>query len=121
MRVHRCSTLRRARRGQAGPKGSDVRVGWERGVHPAPRDALLRQVAGAIESVRRFESLAELERLRQEFIARASHELRTSVMVLEGYVGTLRGHQDLSQQQRRSFRERLEETTGRLRYLLDGC
>ncbi|MBV8302937.1 MAG: GAF domain-containing protein, partial [Acidimicrobiia bacterium] len=40
-------------------------------------EGLATQMAGAIESARRYEEMLELERLKNDFIGRISHELRT--------------------------------------------
>jgi len=62
--------------------GDDVRV----------LEGLATQVAGAIESARRYEQVLELERLKSDFIARVSHELRTPLAVVLGNVATLAEH-----------------------------
>ena len=78
------------------------------------------QVAGAIESARRFEKIAELEVLKSDFIARVSHELRTPITIMSGFVSTLLAHHDaLDADARRGMLERVEVATSRLSGLID--
>lgn len=78
------------------------------------------QVAGAIESARRFQAVVELERLKSDFIERVSHELRTPMTIMSGFARTLteQGH-GLSDEDRRLFGERLAAATDRLSYLVE--
>jgi signal transduction histidine kinase len=50
---------------------------------------LAAQVAGAIESARRFEHMRKLDSDRTAIIARVSHELRTPVTILSGFTRLL--------------------------------
>jgi K+-sensing histidine kinase KdpD len=52
-------------------------------------EGLAAQVAGVIESARRFAMVMELERLKSDFLARVSHELRTPITIIDGFVLTL--------------------------------
>ena len=52
-------------------------------------EGLAAQVAGVIESARRFALVMELERLKSDFLARVSHELRTPITIIDGFVLTL--------------------------------
>jgi K+-sensing histidine kinase KdpD len=83
-------------------------------------EGLATQVAGAIESARRFEKVAELEILKSDFIARVSHELRTPITIMSGFVSTLLAHHDeLDAAARRQMLERVEVATARLSGLID--
>jgi K+-sensing histidine kinase KdpD len=83
-------------------------------------EGLAMQVAGAIESARRFEKVAELEILKSDFIARVSHELRTPITIMSGFVSTLLAHHDeLDADARRGMLERVEVATARLSGLID--
>jgi len=83
-------------------------------------EGLATQVAGAIESARRFEKIAELEVLKSDFIARVSHELRTPITIMSGFVSTLLAHHDaLDSDARRGMLERVEVATSRLSGLID--
>jgi signal transduction histidine kinase len=83
-------------------------------------EGLATQVAGAIESARRFEKVAELEILKSDFIARVSHELRTPITIMSGFVSTLLAHHDeLDGAARRQMLERVEIATARLSGLID--
>ena len=52
-------------------------------------EGLAAQVAGVIESARRFAMVMELERLKSDFLSRVSHELRTPITIIDGFVLTL--------------------------------
>src|SRR4051794_23505213 len=83
-------------------------------------EGLATHVAGAIESARRFEKVAELEVLKSDFIARVSHELRTPITIMSGFVSTLLAHHDeLDGEARRQMLERVEVATARLSGLID--
>ena len=83
-------------------------------------EGLATQVAGAIESARRFEKVAELEILKSDFIARVSHELRTPITIMSGFVSTLLAHHDdLDTTARKQMLERVEVATARLSGLID--
>lgn len=83
-------------------------------------EGLATQVAGAIESARRFEKVAELEVLKSDFIGRVSHELRTPITIMSGFVSTLLAqHDDLTPAARRQMLERVEVATARLSGLID--
>lgn len=78
------------------------------------------QVAGAIESARRFQSVLDLERLKSDFIERVSHELRTPITIMSGFASTLAEQgADLSEEDRSAFVQRLAAATDRLRYLVE--
>ncbi len=57
-------------------------------------EGLATQVAGAIDSARRYEHVMELERLKSDFIARVSHELRTPLTIISGFAQTLKSNDD---------------------------
>jgi two-component system sensor histidine kinase KdpD len=83
-------------------------------------EGLATQVAGAIESARRYEKIAELEVLKSDFIARVSHELRTPITIMSGFVSTLLAHhEELDNDTRRTMLERVEVATTRLSGLID--
>ncbi len=83
-------------------------------------EGLGAQVAGAIESARRYEAVVELERLKSDFIERVSHELRTPITIISGFTATLADHgPHLPEDERRAFIERLATASGRLRYLVE--
>ena len=55
-------------------------------------EGLAAQVAGVIESARRYALVMELERLKSDFISRVSHELRTPITIIDGFVMTMLDH-----------------------------
>jgi signal transduction histidine kinase len=83
-------------------------------------EGLATQMAGAIESARRYEQMLELERLKNDFIGRISHELRTPLTIMAGFVGTLLLHDaDFGPDDRKAMLERTKVAIGRLSGLID--
>jgi K+-sensing histidine kinase KdpD len=83
-------------------------------------EGLATQVAGAIESARRYERMLELERLKDDFIDRVSHELRTPLTIMIGFTDTLLTQDaTLAPEVRHDALERIKAAINRLRGLLD--
>jgi signal transduction histidine kinase len=83
-------------------------------------EGLATQVAGAIESARRYEQVIELERLKADFMGRVSHELRTPLTIIAGFATTLIAHEErLDGTQRREMLERIDAAAERLEVLID--
>src|SRR5439155_21425006 len=81
---------------------------------------LATQVAGAIESARRYEHVIELERLKADFLSRISHELRTPLTIISGFTTTLLAYDErLSGEQRRDMLDRMGSAVSRLERLID--
>ena len=77
-------------------------------------DDELGDLAGAFDAMRR--QLAQVDSARKSFIATASHELRTPIFSLSGFVELLED-EDLDPEDRRRFVEQLREQTERLQKL----
>jgi len=58
--------------------------------------------------------LARLESVRRDFVANASHELRTPVAAIRGFAETLRESKDLSEEDRNSYLEIIDRHATRL-------
>ena len=71
----------------------------------------LAQLAGAFEDMR--QRLAQLETARREFIANASHELRTPIFSLGGFLELL-ADEELDEATRREFLTTMQEQVERL-------
>jgi signal transduction histidine kinase len=84
--------------------------------HPIPVDSRdeLGQLAVAFNDMQR--QLGQLDRARKQFIATASHELRTPVFSLGGFVELLEDD-ELDRDTRRRFLEHVSEQVERLRKL----
>jgi K+-sensing histidine kinase KdpD len=83
-------------------------------------EGLATQVAGAIESARRYQMMTQLEVLKSDFIARVSHELRTPITIMSGFVSTLlTNHERLDHETRHRMLERVDVATARLSGLID--
>ena len=83
-------------------------------------EGLAVQVAGVIESARRYEAMRELEQLRTDFVARVSHELRTPIAIVAGFVETLLSEGDaFDEARRRHMLERIAVAVTRLASLIE--
>jgi signal transduction histidine kinase len=80
-------------------------------VFPADKDDELGQLARALDDMQR--QLAQLETARRRFIATASHELRTPIFSLGGFLELLED-EDLDDETRREFVGVLREQVARL-------
>jgi signal transduction histidine kinase len=88
--------------------------------HRVLLEGLAIQVAGAIESARRYEMITQLEVLKSDFIARVSHELRTPITIMSGFVSTLlTNNERLDSDSRQRMLERVDVATARLSGLID--
>jgi len=75
---------------------------------------------GRVLAVRDVSAEQELERLRTDFVATASHELRTPVTAVYGAAQTLRRHGDeLSADRQRRLMQMIEEEAERLAQITD--
>lgn len=78
------------------------------------------QVAGAIESARRAELVRELDQLKNEFLSNVSHQLRTPLTIISGFVSTLRTYQGkIDPQQQEQMLNRIGSAVDRLQYLIE--
>jgi K+-sensing histidine kinase KdpD len=83
-------------------------------------EGLAAQVAGVIESARRYSLVMELERLKSDFISRVSHELRTPITIIDGFVMTMLDHGDrLDEDARRDMLSRCRTASARLSRLIE--
>ena len=83
-------------------------------------EGLAAQVAGVIESARRYALVMELERLKSDFISRVSHELRTPITIIDGFVMTMLDHgEHLDDEQRRDILRRCRTASARLSRLIE--
>ncbi|HEX4819357.1 MAG TPA: GAF domain-containing protein [Acidimicrobiales bacterium] len=83
-------------------------------------EGLAAQVAGVIESSRRFAMVMELERLKSDFISRVSHELRTPITIIDGFVLTMLEHGEaLDDATRRDMLTRCRLASARLSRLIE--
>lgn len=88
--------------------------------HRVLLEAVAVQMAGAIESARRYRAMVELETLKSDFITRVSHELRTPITIVSGFVSTLlAGGDGISADQQHEILERVAVATDRLSQLVE--
>lgn len=78
------------------------------------------QVAGAIESARRYEQIALLERMRSNLVDQVSHELRTPLAIIQGFLHVLRDPSaTLDHDERQQFLDRVGLATDRLAAMVE--
>jgi two-component system sensor histidine kinase KdpD len=84
-------------------------------------DGLATQVAGAIESARRWEAVQRLDDARAMFVARVSHELRTPLTIMVGLADTLSLQRDRFElgAEAADVVDRIRAAGARLRVLID--
>jgi signal transduction histidine kinase len=83
-------------------------------------EGLAAQVAGVIESARRYALVMELERLKSDFISRVSHELRTPITIIDGFVMTMLDHGErLDEDARQDMLRRCRTASARLSRLIE--
>ena len=80
----------------------------------ADSDDELGQLAAAFDDMQ--DQLARLDRARKQFIANASHELRTPIFSLGGFLELL-ADEDLDEETRRAFLEQIRGQVDRMRNL----
>ena len=80
----------------------------------ADSDDELGQLAAAFDDMQ--SQLAQLDRARKQFIANASHELRTPIFSLGGFLELL-ADEDLDEETRRAFLEQIRGQVDRMRNL----
>ncbi|CAN5125027.1 MtrAB system histidine kinase MtrB [soil metagenome] len=101
-----------ARRVRSLERGADqVASGDFTAVFPAGKDDELGQLARALDDMQR--QLAQLESARRRFIATASHELRTPIFSIGGFL-ELMEDEDLDDETRRQFVATVREQVARL-------
>ncbi len=69
--------------------GSGAQGGWATGVRRRISQGLARIAAGALEKARQLEEAERRQRLRAEFVATMSHELRAPLHVITGFQSLL--------------------------------
>ncbi len=96
----------------------------EASIHSDRADDEIGQLGAAFESMadkihEQFESLKETDRLRRELVSNVSHDLRTPLASMHGYVDTLLLKNDtLSSEERRHYLEIARKHTQRLAQLI---
>lgn len=76
-------------------------------------------VANTIASARRYQQVAQLERLRSAFTASVSHELRTPLTIVQGFLSYLARADELDPASRHDLIQRTERAAQRLGELVE--
>jgi two-component system phosphate regulon sensor histidine kinase PhoR len=69
--------------------------------------------------VRDITQIERLETMRRDFVANVSHELKTPLTVLAGFLETLREHSELPDPQKQHFLDLMHEQSVRMRRLVE--
>lgn len=82
--------------------------------------AMAPQVAGAIESARRAEAVRHVEQLKTDFLSNVSHQLRTPLTIISGFVATLQTYgSQLDESRQEQMLTRISKASSRLAYLIE--
>ena len=85
---------------------------------PGPKDPKQRPL-GAVVVIHDITDLRSLERVRQDFVANASHELKTPIASIRGIVETIQDDESMSGADRRRFLDRVLVQAVRLQHLVE--
>ena len=78
-----------------------------------------RQLSGVVAVFHDISEFKKMARMRSEFVANASHELKTPLTTIKGFVETLKEGALNDQQKARKFLEIIEKHTARLEQLVN--
>ncbi len=74
---------------------------------------------GAIINIEDITERKRLEKIRSDFVANVTHELKTPLTSISGFVETLKGNENIDIAVRNRFLDIIDMETGRLRSLID--
>ncbi|GIW73067.1 MAG: PAS domain-containing sensor histidine kinase [Planctomycetota bacterium] len=77
------------------------------------------ELAGAVAVLRDVTALRRLERMRQQFVANVSHELKTPLTAIRAMVETLADEPEMPAERRQRFLARVAEQTARLQAMVE--
>lgn len=77
------------------------------------------EIAAAVLVIHDITTLRKLETMRRDFVANVSHELKTPITSIKGFVETILGTPDLSPEDSRRFLETIRRQSDRLNAIID--
>jgi signal transduction histidine kinase len=98
------------------PVGEKVDAGKERGDEIDSLQLVFRDMAAMIS--KQVGELKESDSLRRELVTNVSHDLRTPLTSMQGYLETLAVKKDLTEKERQEYLDRAIEHSDRLRRLI---
>ena len=78
-----------------------------------------RIIIGSIINIKNITKRVMLENMRSDFVANVSHELKTPITSISGFVETLKLNEDLDKETRNRFLSIIESESNRLKRLID--
>jgi len=88
-------------------------------VHAAPLVNRDNEKLGVLVVFENITRIKKLENIRREFVANVSHELKTPITSIRGYIETLMDNPDLNDEEARKFLEIATKHTNRLNAIID--
>lgn len=88
-------------------------------LHAAPIRMVESKPGGVVVVMHDLTEMRRLERVRRDFVANASHELKTPVAAIRGLVETILEDDAMAADTQRSFLERARRQTGRLSEIIE--
>lgn len=82
-------------------------------------DANEKIIIGSIINIKNITKRVMLENMRSDFVANVSHELKTPITSISGFVETLKLNEDLDKETRNRFLGIIESESDRLKRLID--
>jgi two-component system phosphate regulon sensor histidine kinase PhoR len=77
------------------------------------------RTAAAVVVIHDITTLRKLETMRRDFVANVSHELKTPITSIKGYIETIIGTPDLSDDDRQRFLDTVRKQADRLNAIID--
>ncbi|MFQ5702741.1 MAG: ATP-binding protein [Gemmatimonadales bacterium] len=87
-------------------------------IHGSPLQGDDGAIEGAILVLNDVTELRRLETIRSDFVANVSHELKTPITAIKGMVDTVIEHQDMTEETRQQFLQKIQDQTRRLSLLV---
>lgn len=88
-------------------------------LHSAPLRDAQHQLIGLLIILNDVTKLRQLENIRQDFAANVSHEIKTPLTSIKGFIETLLSESNISREERIRFYEVIERNVSRLNAIID--
>lgn len=88
-------------------------------IETSPLHSGTDELTGAVASVHDITELQRLRTVRQDFVANVSHELKTPITAIQGYIETLAGEQTMEAETRDRFIRKIRDQTRRMSNMIE--